>query len=79
MAILLGSESPSCKCAKLALWQQATIKITRRDHYNITYSRHLYVGVVLRVHSVRVETRIQRNAIEKVATILTTQGLPLGI
>ena len=48
----------SGKCS--ALWQQATIEITRRDHSVIACSRHVYKGVVLRAHSVRGEPRIQR-------------------
>jgi len=35
------------------LWQQATIKITPRDHSIIACSRHVYMGVVLRAHPVR--------------------------
>ena len=40
-------------CARrFALWQQATMEITRRDHSIIACSRHLYIGVVRRAHSV---------------------------
>ena len=42
---------------KLALWQQATVELTRRDHSIIACSSHVY-GVFLRAHSVRGEPRI---------------------
>jgi len=41
--ILLRSERPSGKCASIALWQQATIEITRHDHSIIACSRHMYM------------------------------------
>jgi len=41
----------------------------RRNHTVIACSRHLYMGVVLRVHPVRGELRIQRNASGEVATL----------
>ena len=60
-------------CAQsFTLWQQATIEITRRDHSVIACSRHAYMGVVLRAHSVRGEPRIQRNASGEVATVPTS-------
>jgi len=49
--------------------QQATIEIMRRNHTVIACSRHLYMGVVFRVHPVRGELRIQRNASGEVATL----------
>jgi len=49
------------------MWQQATIEITRRDHSIIACSRHIYIGVALRVHPVRGEPHIQRNATGEVA------------
>jgi len=36
----------------------------------ITWSRHIYMGIVLRAHPVRGEPRIQRNASGEVATSL---------
>ena len=51
-----------------ALWQQATIDITCRDYFIIACLCHLYRNVVLRAHSVRGETCIQRNASREVAT-----------
>jgi len=56
-------------CAQsFTLCQQATIEITRRDHSIIACSFHVYMGVVLRAHSVRGEPRIQRNGSGKDAT-----------
>jgi len=49
-------------CAQsFALWQQATIEFTRRNHSIIACSRHVYMGVVLHAHSVRGDPHIQRN------------------
>jgi len=62
-------------CAQsCALWQQATIEITCRDHSVIAitlslFAPHIY-GVVLRTHSVRDELSIQRNASREVATLM---------
>jgi len=42
------------------LLHQATIKITRRDHFISACSRH--IGVVHHAHPVRGESHIQRNA-----------------
>jgi len=53
--ILLRSESPSGKCAKL--WQQATIEITCRNYSIIACSCHLYMSIVLHAHSFRGEPR----------------------
>ena len=56
-------------CAQtLAMWQQATIEITRRDHSICLFAPHIYI-VVLRAHSVRGESHIQRNANGEVATV----------
>ena len=41
-----------------ALWQQATIEITQRDHSIIACSSHIYRGVFLRAYSIRGEPRI---------------------
>jgi len=51
---------------KASHWQQETIEILRRNHSIIACSRHIYLGVVLRAHPVRVETHIQRNASREV-------------
>jgi len=45
-------------------------EITRRNHSIISYSCHLYMGVVLRAHPVRGESYTQRNANGEVATML---------
>ena len=50
------------------LWQQATVEFPRREHSIIACSCHIYMGVVLRAHSVRGEPRIQRNASGVIAT-----------
>jgi len=63
---LLQSESPSGKCAKLHTLISA--ELPRHDHSIIACSRHIYMDVVLRAHSVRDEPRIQRNANGEVAT-----------
>jgi len=42
------------------LWQQATIEFPRRDHSIIACSCHIYIGVVVRAHSVRGELSAQR-------------------
>jgi len=52
----------------VTLCEQATIEITRRDHSIIACSRHIYIGVALRSHSVRGESHIQRDANREVAT-----------
>jgi len=52
-----------------ALWKQATIEITQRDHSIIACSRHIYNGFILRTHPVRGESHNQRNTIGEVATI----------
>jgi len=57
------------------LWQQATTEFTRRDHSIIACSRHVYIGVVLRVYSVRGKPRSQRNASGEVATLSFQSGV----
>jgi len=49
-----------------------TIEITQRDHSIFACPRHLYIGVVLRPHTVRGESRIQRNTSGVVAATGTT-------
>ena len=66
--ILLRSESPSGKCAKL----HTVVASNNRDYmpwslYCCLFVLHIY-GVVLRAHSVRGEPCIQRNANREVAT-----------
>jgi len=51
------------------LWQLTTVEITQRNHSIIACSCHVYMGVVLRAHPVRGESRIQRSATGEVATI----------
>jgi len=51
-----------------ALWQQATIDFTRRDHSYCLFAPCIYI-VVLRAHPVRSEPHIQRNATGEVAII----------
>ena len=58
--------------ASFALWQQATIEFTRRDHSVIAFSRHAYMVLFFRAHSVRGEPRIQGNASGEVATLSIT-------
>jgi len=62
---LLPSESPSGKCAKL---HTVSASNKRSDHFIIACSCHIYMGIILRTHSVRGELRIQRNASGVVAT-----------
>ena len=47
---------------------QATIEITWRDHSIIACSCHIYMGVILRAHSVHGESHIQHNANWELAT-----------
>jgi len=49
-------------CSKL----RTVAASNNRDH--APRSRHIYIGVVLRAHSVRAKARIQRNASGEVAT-----------
>ena len=44
-----------------------------RDDSINAYSRHIYMGVILRVHPIRGKSHIQRNANEEVATVLKTR------
>jgi len=44
------------------------------DHSIIACSRHLYMGVVLRAHSIHGEPRIQRNANRQVATVFYSRS-----
>ena len=47
-------------CAQsFALWQQAAIETTRRDHSVIACSRHVYMDVILSSLPVCGESRIQ--------------------
>ena len=69
--ILLRSESPINKCAKL----HTEAAINNRDHaprslYYCLIAPHIYISVVLRAHAqpFRLETHIQRNANGEVAT-----------
>ena len=56
-------------CAQsFALWQQATVEITRRDHSIIACLRHIYNGVILHAYPVRGESHNQRNTTGEVAT-----------
>ena len=50
------------------LWQQAVIKITRRDHPIIACSRHTYLCVAVCAHPICGESHIQRNANREFAT-----------
>jgi len=50
------------------------MQITRRDHSIIACSRHIHMGVVLRVHPVRGESCIQRNANREVAIKAIQRG-----
>jgi len=63
---LLRLGSPSGMCAKL----RTVAASNNRDHSIIACSSHVYMGVVLRAHSVRGEPSIQHNANREVATIL---------
>jgi len=61
-------KSRAASAQNFTLWQQVTIEIMRHDHSIIACSRHIYMGVVLRAHSVRGESHIQRSANGEVAT-----------
>jgi len=52
------------------LWQQATVDVTRRDHYVIDCSSHMHSGAIHRKHPVRGESHIQSPADREVATHL---------
>jgi len=53
---------------------EATVEVTRQDHSITTFSRHIYMGVILRAHLVRVELHIQRNANREVAIVAKRPG-----
>jgi len=53
----------------------ANIEITCYDHSLIACSCHLRMGVILRAHAVRGESRIQRNASGEVATVGSRTGI----
>jgi len=61
-------KAQAANALSFTLWQQATIEITCHDHCIIACSHHIYMGVVLRAHPVRGESRIQHNANGEVAT-----------
>jgi len=68
--VLLRSESPTSKCAKL----HTVAASNNRDHaprslYYCLFSCHIYMGVVLHAHSVRGEPHIQHNASIEVAIV----------
>jgi len=67
---LLRSER-AASAQSFALWQQATIEITRCNHSFITCSCHIYIGVVLHALPVCGESHIQRNTTGEVATTST--------
>jgi len=50
------------------LWQQAIVRITRRDHSIIACSRHIYLCVALCAHPICGESHFQRNINWEVAT-----------
>ena len=62
--ILLQSESPSSKCAKLC----TVAASNNRDHSFIACSCCIYMGVILCGHPIRGESHVQRNANWEVAT-----------
>jgi len=64
----VGCKQPLRTVAIGNLERQVTIEIMRHDHSIIACSRHIYMGVVLRAHSVRGESHIQRSANGEVAT-----------
>ena len=76
MHILLRSESPSGKFAKI----HTVIASNNKDHapqslyYWLFVPHTVYMGVVLRAHAVRGESHIQRNANGEVATTSVWRG-----
>jgi len=54
-------------------------KLARHEHSIIACSRHIYMGAVLRAHSVRGEPRIQRNASGVVATTASSYAPSPGL
>jgi len=67
----MRSESPSGNAQSFTLWQQATIEITRHDHFIIALFVPQIYGVMFRAHPVRGESHIQRNSKREVATVPT--------
>jgi len=66
---LLQSKSPSGKCAKL----HTVAASNNRDHptrslYYFLFAPHIYLGFVLRAHSLWGESHIQRYANREIAT-----------
>jgi len=61
-----------------ALWQQATIEITRRDHSIIACSRHIYVVLFFARIPFVVNRAFQRNTSGVVATTSCRSQLLLG-
>jgi len=55
-------KAQAASAQSFTLWQQAIIEITRRAHSVIAYSRHIYMGDILRAHPVRGESHIQRSS-----------------
>jgi len=69
-AVAIGK--PERQVRKASHWHQATIEITCHGHsILIACSRHVYISIVLRAHSVRGESHIQRNVTGEVATLCT--------
>ena len=60
-------KSRAAYAQSFAPWQQATIEITRRDHYYCLFAPHTYI-FFLRAHPVRGESHNQRNTTGEVAT-----------
>jgi len=54
-------------CAQ-SFTQEATLEVTRGDHYIIACSHHIYMGVVLCALPVRGESHIQHNTSGEFAT-----------
>jgi len=69
--MLLRSEAPNGKCRRFTLWQHATMKFTRRDHSIIACSCRIYMGVVLRAHSVRGEHAFNATPTERLHAATT--------
>ena len=71
-------KSRAAYAQSFAPWQQATIEITRRDHYNCLFAPHTYI-FVLRAHPVRGETHNQRNTTGEVATVWANTYLAMCV
>jgi len=63
-----GQKARAACAQSFALCQQATIEITRHDHFIIACLHHIR-GVVARAHSACGEMRIQPNINRKVAKL----------